>query len=62
MHRAIYQNPTFRLGRNIDLNACVGYNGFPNIHTYQLGYYKATIALIESVKKTIIMLMRWFIR
>lgn len=52
MHRAIYQNPTFRLGRKFDLNACVGYNGFPNIHTYQFGYYKAAITLIESVKKS----------
>ncbi len=62
MHRAIYENPTFRLGRKCDLNACVGYNGFPNIHTYQLGYYEAAIILIESVKKPAIMLMRWFIR
>lgn len=51
MRRPIYQNSTFRLGKNIHLNACVGYNGFPNIHTYQLGYYKATIALIESANK-----------
>ncbi len=52
MHRAIYQNHTFQLGRKFDLNACVGYNGFPNIHTYQQGYYKAAITLIETVKKS----------
>ena len=52
MHRPIYQNSTFGLGKNFDLNACVGYNGFPNIHTYQFGYYQAVITLIESVKKS----------
>ena len=40
----------FRTGRDVDLNAAVGYNGFPNIHTYQLGYYQAVISLIETAK------------
>jgi hypothetical protein len=30
----------------------VGNNGFPDIQTYQLGYYEATIALIDSAKKS----------
>lgn len=47
----IYENDTFRLGNNIHLNACVGNNGFIDLHTYQLGYYEATIALIKSVKE-----------
>lgn len=52
MRKAIYENDTFRLGGNIHLNACVGNNGFPDLHTYQLGYYEATIALFKSVKKS----------
>ncbi len=52
MHKAIYENNTFRLGDTIHLNACVGNNGFIDLHTYQLGYYQATIALIKGAKES----------
>lgn len=52
MRKAIYENDTFRLGGKIHLNACVGNNGFIDLHTYQLGYYEATITLINSVKES----------
>ncbi len=51
MRKAIYENDTFQLGESIHLNACVGNNGFIDLHTYQLGYYEATIALIKNVKE-----------
>ena len=41
----------FRVGRDYDMNACVGNNGFPNIHTYQLGYHQAVISLIDTAKQ-----------
>ena len=41
----------FRTGSDIHLNACVGYNGFPSIHTYQHGYHQAVVSLIETAKK-----------
>ena len=28
VRKAIYENDTFKIGGNIDLNACVGNNGF----------------------------------
>ena len=52
MYRQIIrENPMFRTGNNIHLNACVGYNGFPSIHTYQLGYHQAVVSLIETAKE-----------
>ena len=47
----IRENPMFRTGSDIHLNACVGYNGFPSIHTYQLGYHQAVVSLIETAKE-----------
>jgi hypothetical protein len=47
----IRENPMFRMSGDINLNAAVGYNGFPNIHTYQLGYHQAVISLIETAKQ-----------
>jgi len=47
----IRENPMFRTGSNIHLNACVGNNGFPNIHTYQLGYHESVLILIDAAKR-----------
>jgi len=52
LRRVIYENETFRMGKNVDLNACVGNNGFIDLYTYQCGYYEATIELINSIKKS----------
>lgn len=48
--RPLYENDTFQMGQNSDLNACVGNNGFIDLYTYQCGYYKATRELINSTK------------
>lgn len=50
MPASLCKNDTFRIGNDTRLNACVGYNGIVDIHTYQRGYHEATIALINSVK------------
>ncbi|MCP4988634.1 MAG: hypothetical protein GY928_22075 [Colwellia sp.] len=47
----VYENETFRFGGNCDFNACVGNNGTVDLHTYQCGYYEATVELINSAKK-----------
>jgi hypothetical protein len=47
----IRENPMFRAGGDYHLNACVGNNGFPDIHTYQLGYHEAVISLIKAIKQ-----------
>ena len=51
--RPIFENQTFKLGKNFHFNACVGNNGYIDLYTYQLGYYEATIALINSAKKSV---------
>lgn len=50
MTKPFYENDTFKLGENIDFNACVGNNGFIDLYTYQCGYYKATMELINCTK------------
>ena len=43
-------NETFKVGRNQDLNACVGNNGFNDIGTYEYGYDKAVNILVDAAK------------
>ena len=52
MVKALYENDTFKVGKNSQYNACVGNNGFVDLYTYQCGYYEATIELIKSLKKS----------